>query len=122
MTPLLFAGVAVAGGVGAGLRYLIDLGVQRLVGARLPWGVLVVNLTGAFALGLLTGAWSDAAVLWMLGTGLLGGYTTFSAVAVATVALGEDGRSREAVGYGLGTFAGSVLCAALGLVLGGALS
>lgn len=121
MTPLLFAAVALAGGVGAGLRYLLDLSVQRFAGSRLPWGVLVVNLTGALALGLLTAAWGDATGLWMLGTGLLGGYTTFSAVAVATVGLSEEGRSREAVGYGLGTFGGSVACAALGLALGGLL-
>lgn len=122
MTVILFAGVALAGGVGAGLRYLLDVAVQRLVGSRLPWGVLVVNLTGALALGVLTAAWGEVTGLWMLGTGLLGGYTTFSAVAVATAALAEEGRTREAAGYGLGTFAGSVACAALGLALGGVLS
>jgi CrcB protein len=119
MTPLLFVGVALAGGAGAGLRYVVDLIVQRAVGGRVPWGVLVVNLTGAFALGLLTAAWSDATGLWTLGTGFLGGYTTFSAVAVATVALAEDGRAAGAFGYAAGTFAGSVACAALGLALGG---
>lgn len=118
MTPLLFVGVALAGGAGAGLRYLLDLAVQRFAGARVPWGILAVNLSGAFALGLLSAGLVDAAGLWVLGTGLLGGYTTFSAVAVSTVLLAEERRPRAAVGYAVGTFAGSVLCALLGLGAG----
>ena len=61
MSPLLFLAAALAGGVGAVLRYLVDLGVARLAGRRFPWGILVVNLTGSFALGLVTTALPEAA-------------------------------------------------------------
>jgi CrcB protein len=118
MTPLLFAGVAVAGGVGAGLRYLFDLAVTRIVPGRVPWGILLVNLSGAFGLGLVTALVSDAAGLWLLGTGLLGGYTTFSSVAVTTVVLARDRRQRASVGYALANFGGSVVLALAGLGLG----
>lgn len=122
MTPLVFMAAVVAGGIGAGLRYLLDLAVQRLVGARVPWGVLVVNLTGALALGVLSAGVVDATGLWVLGTGLLGGYTTFSSVAVSTVLLGREHRPRALIGYALGTFAGSVACALLGFGLGSLLA
>lgn len=118
MTPLLFVGAAAAGGVGAALRYLLDLAVQRLTGSRFPWGILVVNLTGAFALGVLSGGLVDASGIWVLGTGLLGGYTTFGSVAVTTVLLAGEGRTRGAVGYATATFVGSVVLAAGGVALG----
>jgi fluoride exporter len=117
MTPALLALVAVAGGIGAGLRYLLDVLGRRVFGARLPWGVLAVNLSGALALGILSGGVADATGLWVLGAGLLGGYTTFSSVAVSTVILAEEGRRRAALGYGVGTFAGSVALAAVGLAV-----
>lgn len=122
MTPSLFAAVALAGGAGAGLRYLLDLAVQRLAGSRVPWGILVVNLSGAFALGLLSAGIVDSTGLWVLGAGLLGGYTTFSSVAVSTVLLAEERRPRAAIGYAVATFVGSVVCALLGAVCGALLT
>lgn len=121
MTPLLFLGVAAAGGVGAGLRYLLDLAVQRLAGTRFPWGILVVNVTGALALGMLSAGLVGDSALWVLGVGLLGGYTTFSSVAVTTALLAEERRGRAGVAYAVGTFAGSVLAALAGLGLGAVL-
>lgn len=118
MTPLVFVAVVVAGGVGAAARFVVDVAVRRRTGERFPWGILVVNLTGAFALGLVTPLVVDEAWRWIVGTGLLGGYTTFSAVAVTTALLAEEGRSRAAISYGIASFAGSVLAAALGLTLG----
>jgi fluoride exporter len=118
VTPLVFVGIAVAGGLGAGLRYTLEMLGRRLFGDRLPWGVLAVNLSGAFALGLISAGLLDATGTWVVGTGLLGGYTTFSSVAVATVLLAEEGRTRAALGYAIGTFAGSVALAAAGLALG----
>ena len=82
--------VALAGGAGAGLRYVLE----RLIGTRgrggFPLGILVVNITGSFALGLLTGLGTVVVpqLAVVLGTGLLGGYTTFSAVSVDSVLLG----------------------------------
>lgn len=118
MTPLLFVLVALAGGVGAGARYLLDLGVAALTGDRFPWGILVVNVTGSFALGLLTGAVSDAALLAVVGTGLLGGFTTFSTVAAVSAIMLSEHRTPAAVANTLGTLAGAVAAAAGGLALG----
>jgi fluoride exporter len=118
MTPMLFAAAVVAGGIGAGLRYVVDLVVQRVFDSRFPWGILTVNLTGALALGILSGATIGTSGLWVLGTGLLGGYTTFSSVAVTTVLLAEDRRTRASILYGVGTLVGSIVCAAGGLALG----
>ncbi|MFF0911949.1 fluoride efflux transporter FluC [Microbacterium enclense] len=122
MTPLVFVAVAVAGGVGAALRFLVDTSVRRVAGDRFPWGVLAVNLSGALALGILTSLVADATWRTVLGTGLLGGYTTFSAVAVTTVLLAEEGRTRASVVYAAVSFVGSVAFAALGLALGHALA
>ena len=57
-----------------------------------PFGTLVVNLSGAFALGVLLGAAVPTRVGFLLGTGFLGGYTTFSTWMVETERLGEDGQ------------------------------
>ena len=103
--------VAVAGGAGAGLRYVLD----RIIGTRgrggFPLGTLVVNITGSLALGLLTGLGTVVVpqLALVLGTGLLGGYTTFSAVSVDSVLLAERGRWRDAAADLFGTL---VLCVA----------
>ncbi|WP_206494390.1 CrcB family protein [Microbacterium sp.] len=119
MTPLLFLLASVAGGVGAGLRYLVDLGVMSLTRGRFPWGIVVVNITGAFALGVVTSAIPDAA--FIVGAGLLGGYTTFSTAMLDTFALWRDGERPASVLHLLGTFAASVLAALVGLWIGFAL-
>ena len=119
MSPLLFLGAALAGGVGAALRYLADLGVARLAGRRFPWGIFVVNLTGSFALGIVTAALPEHAVL--LGAGLLGGYTTFSTAMVDTVALWRDGERPASVFNAIGTLLLGLVAAGLGLALGAVL-
>jgi CrcB protein len=122
MTPLLFAGLAVAGGVGAGLRWLADALLSRVLPAGFPWPILLVNATGSLALGLLTGLSLDAAWTAVLGTGLLGGYTTFSTVAVDTQLLTREGRTEAAWGNALGTLALCVATATAGLAAGVALA
>lgn len=118
--PLLLLVVALAGGAGAGLRYVID----RMIGPRgpggFPLGILVVNVTGSFALGLLTGLGSVVApeLAVILGTGLLGGYTTFSAVSVDTVLLAERRRWWDAAADLLGTLVLAVGAAAAGIGVG----
>lgn len=116
MNPLLFLGAALAGGLGAVLRYLADLGVVRLAGRRFPWGILLVNLTGSFALGLVSTALPDAAFL--LGAGLLGGYTTFSTAMLDTVALWRDGERPAAAFNALGMLLLGLLAAGCGLAFG----
>lgn len=116
MTPLLFLGAALAGGVGAALRYLVDLGVAKVAGRRFPWGIFVVNLTGSFALGVVTAALPDQAFL--LGAGLLGGYTTFSTAMLDTVALWRDGERRASAFNAVGMLLLGLLAAGFGLALG----
>ncbi|MFJ2543377.1 fluoride efflux transporter FluC [Microbacterium sp. NPDC087589] len=116
MSPLLFIGAALAGGVGAALRYLVDIGVAKVAGRRFPWGILVVNLTGSFALGVVTAALPDQAFL--LGAGLLGGYTTFSTAMLDTVALWRDGEHRASAFNAVGMLLLGLLAAGFGLALG----
>lgn len=121
MSPLVLLAIAVAGGAGAGLRYLVDIGVGRLVGGAFPWGILAVNITGSFALGLATRTIADGDLALIVTAGLLGGYTTFSTVALETWLLGEEGKHRAAWGNALGSIAACVAAAMLGMLLGMAL-
>lgn len=120
MTALVFLLAAACGGLGAGIRYLVDVGIARLVGARFPWGVMLINITGSFALGLLVGALPDAA--FIVGAGFLGGYTTFSTAMVDTVALWRDGERVASVLNVLGMLCAGIVAAAGGLLLGAALT
>lgn len=119
MNPLLFAAAALAGGVGAVVRYLVDQGVARVAGRRYPWGILLVNVTGAFALGVVTTALPEH--LLLLGAGLLGGYTTFSTAMLDTVALRRDGAGPAAAFNAVGMLVLGLLAAGAGLLLGAAL-
>ena len=121
MSPWLVLTVAVSGGIGAGLRYALDRLLTPASGARFPLGILVVNVSGSFALGVLTGLGSAVAPepALMIGVGLLGGYTTFSTVSVESVLLAERRRWRDAALNLLGTLLLAVVGAGLGSVLGG---
>lgn len=119
MSPLLFLAAALAGGVGAALRYVLDLGVSRLAGRRFPWGILAINLTGSFALGVVATVLPDQAFL--LGAGLLGGYTTFSTAMLDTVALWRDGERAASAFNAVGMLLLGLVAAGLGLALGSAL-
>lgn len=116
MSPVLFVGAALAGGVGAVLRYVLDIAVGSLAGRRFPWGILVVNLTGSFALGLVTTALPGQAFL--LGAGLLGGYTTFSTAMLDTVALWRDGERAASAVNAVGMLGSGLVAAGLGMLLG----
>lgn len=120
MTSLLFLAAVVAGGVGAALRYALDVVVTMLVGARFPWGILLINVTGSFALGFVTGLVPGSPFAVIFGEGLLGGYTTFSTVALTTALQFEDRRPIPAIVYATLTLVASVAAAAAGLFLAGA--
>ncbi|MBZ4487376.1 CrcB family protein [Microbacterium sp. cx-55] len=117
MSPAVFVLVAVAGGVGAGLRYVLDLWVTSIAGTRFPWGTLVINVVGSFALGLLVGAVTDADILAVIGIGILGGFTTFSSVATASAVLWDERRNTASVVNALGTLVLTVAAASGGLAL-----
>ena len=113
--------VGVAGAVGAPLRYVIDTLVSDRVGRSFPHGTLVVNLSGCFILGLLTGlglyhGFSGTPSV-VLGTGLVGAYTTFSTFSFETITLLEEGEVGQAVqNVGLSAVIGT-LSAGAGLAL-----
>lgn len=122
MTPLLFLVVALAGGLGATLRLVLDGLVQARVHTTLPLGTLLINVVGSLVLGLVTGLtlalWLPDAWHLVLGGGLMGGFTTFSTASYETVRLARDRRSLAALANGLGMLVVSVGCAFLGLWLG----
>ena len=108
--------VFLGGGLGSALRYGVNLGTVAWFGPHFPWGTLTVNvvgsaLMGAFAGWLLTrepGTGSDAIRLFFM-TGVLGGFTTFSAFSLDVVVLWQRGASLTAVGYVLASVAVSLL-------------
>jgi len=113
--------VGLAASVGALARYLLDQAVSRRWESALPWGTLVVNISGSFILGLLTGLAAHqglpAHVLTVLGTGICGGYTTFSTFSYETTRLAEDGSVLAAAGNIVGSLTAGLLAAAAGLGL-----
>ncbi|PZE63707.1 fluoride efflux transporter CrcB [Curtobacterium sp. MCBD17_021] len=121
MTVLELLLVAIGGGVGAALRFVLD-GVVRTRVTGFPLGTLVINVSGSLVLGLVTGLGESgtfaAPVVAVVGTGMMGGYTTFSTASVETVQLLRTGKTRLAVLNGLGMLVVSVGAAALGLWLG----
>ena len=91
MSLLTWAGIAVFGALGAAARFRVDAAVSARWPSDFPLGTLVVNLSGAVPLGLLVGAAVPHRMLLVLGTGFLGGYTTFSTWMVESERLGEIG-------------------------------
>jgi fluoride exporter len=89
---LVWVCVALLGGVGALARFAVDgLVASRAGSFEFPWGTFVVNISGAFVLGLLAGAALHGDALLLAGTATLGSYTTFSTWVFETHRLGEDG-------------------------------
>lgn len=123
MSPLLFIAIAVAGGLGAGVRMLVD-GAHKVWSPRsTPWSTLLINVSGSLVLGFLTGL-ASAQLLpeaWhlVLGTGFLGGYTTFSTASFETISLIEEHKWGSSLLSGLGTLFFATAAAGLGLWLGG---
>jgi CrcB protein len=92
----LWTGIASASALGAVLRFWLDGLVSRRLAGRLPAGTLVVNLSGAAALGLLAGGGLGHGAYAVLGVGLVGSYTTFSTWMLESLWLAEDGRTGAA--------------------------
>lgn len=116
--------VAVGGAVGAVLRYLVALVLTERGLTHFPWGTLVVNVVGAFLIGLVvTMAPEDPYDPWrlLLGTGLLGGFTTFSALSIETVVLLEAGRPVAGAVNLFGSMAAGLAAALVGVMAGRAL-
>ncbi|MCT4608466.1 MAG: fluoride efflux transporter CrcB [Pelagimonas sp.] len=96
------AQVAIGGAIGASARYLTGLLAVRLLGKGFPWGTLFVNIVGSFLMGVLVVALLHVGgnrFAPLLMTGLLGGFTTFSAFSLDAVTLYERGALALAGAY-----------------------
>jgi fluoride exporter len=120
-----WCGFVLAGAVGALARYTLDANVQQRVRSDRPWGTFVINVSGSFVLGLLTGLalyhGLGPAPKTVLGTGFCGAFTTFSTFTFETVRLAEEGELTAAFVNAAGSLAVAVLAAAAGLVVAAAL-
>ncbi len=94
----MFLWVALGGALGSVARYAVSLGAARWLGAGFPWGTLLVNVAGSFAIGLLAALatsdgrpalGADARAFVMIG--ILGGFTTFSSFSLETLTLARNG-------------------------------
>jgi CrcB protein len=121
VSPLAWVAFVAAGAVGAPARYVLDGFVSERREGVFPWGTFVVNVSGSFVLGLLTGLGFHHGLSRtsrvVLGTGFCGAYTTFSTFTFETVRLLEEGAWSEAVRNALGTLAAGSVAAAAGLAL-----
>ena len=114
--------VFIGGGLGASLRHAINVGCARACGINFPYGTFVINITGSLVMGIIAGYLAlkgDASQPWRLFimTGILGGYTTFSAFSLDAVTLYQRGEMGLALFYVLG----SVILSIAGLFAGLAL-
>lgn len=109
------------GAVGAGARHLVGRLTLAAFGPAFPWGTLTVNLVGGLLMGLLAGALSrtDGGEAWrlLLGTGVLGGFTTFSAFSLDAVTMAQRGEVATAAAYVLASVAGAFVALIGGLYL-----
>lgn len=123
MTTL--AWVALGSALGAPARYLLDRLIQSRHERVFPWGTLVINVTGCFALGVLTGFSAqhvvDARLMVAVATGFLGSYTTFSTFTWETMRLVEDAAFLTAAANVVLSTGVGLAAAGCGLLLGGAL-
>lgn len=111
--------VALGGAIGALLRYYVGLGLNNK--GALPWGTLAVNLVGSLLIGFLAlyamkQKWSEPWALFAV-TGVLGGFTTFSAFSLENLQLLQDGKPALALVYALGSVALGLLLAWSGFQL-----
>lgn len=111
--------VFLGAGIGGALRHGVNVAAMRLLGAGYPWGTLAVNIAGSLAMGLLA-AWfafkGDDGGHWrlFLATGILGGFTTFSAFSLDVALMVERHQLGPAALY----VGASVLLSVAGLFVG----
>jgi CrcB protein len=121
VTLLVWIGVILLGGVGAVLRFLVDRGVSGRLGRLFPYGTLVVNVSGAVVLGLITGLALGHTEALLAGTATVGAYTTFSTWMFETQRLAEDRQVLAIVANVVVSLAVGLAAAGAGRWLGGQL-
>lgn len=119
---LSFVWVALGGAIGSVLRYGANLVAPRLLGYDFPWATLTVNVVGSFLMGLfaafLAEKYADQPDLRLfLTTGVLGGFTTFSAFSLDMFGLMQRGESSMAVNYALASVALSIIAVFAGFMV-----
>ena len=119
---MLYLIVFLGAGIGGALRHGVNVGAVRLLGFECPYGTLIVNISGSFAMGLLAGYFAfrpgiDQHLRLFLTTGLLGGFTTFSAFSLDAALLVERHAYGLAAGYMVGSVAASVSALFFGLAI-----
>ena len=110
------------GGLGATLRHLINIFCARCIGTGFPWGTFIINISGSTLMGLIAGYLAvkgGASQHWrlFLMTGILGGYTTFSAFSLDAALLYERGELGLAAAYVMGSVVLSIAGLFAGLAL-----
>ncbi len=110
--------IAVAGGFGAASRLVVDVLVRDRVPTTFPWATVLINVSGSFLLGVLVGLGAGDRWQAVVGTGFLGGYTTFSTASFETAGLLLDRRPLAAAANGLGVLVACVAAASGGFALG----
>lgn len=118
----LLALAMLGGAIGSGIRYLVNNGAARLLGTSFPWGIFLINVTGCFLMGLLAGILTSRQfevtdLRTFLATGILGGYTTFSAFSLDFANLVRLGEVGAATMYVAGSVVLSLVAVFIGLWL-----
>jgi fluoride exporter len=119
---LVLAAVAGGGAIGSVLRFLVGTWFLQRLGPGFPWGTFAINVSGSLLIGVVLqlaqtriglGPYARA----FIATGILGGYTTFSAFAYETYLLSRDAFSAQSLWYGFGSVLAGVAAAYAGIVL-----
>ena len=119
---MLYLIVFIGAGIGGALRHGVNVAATRLFGFGFPYGTLIVNVTGSFAMGLLAGFFAYRAgipqhVRLFLTTGILGGFTTFSTFSLDAALLIERHSYGAAAGYLVGSVAAGLAALFFGLAV-----
>ena len=119
---MLYLIVFIGAGIGGALRHGVNVGAARLFGYGFPFGTLIVNVIGSFAMGLLAGYFAfrpgiSQHLRLFLTTGILGGFTTFSAFSLDSALLIERHSYGLVAGYAVGSVAASVSALFFGLAM-----
>ncbi len=114
---------AAGGAIGAGLRYSLGTWIVARTGSAFPWHTFAINIVGAFLLGVLMALSLEKGIVsgdWrlFLGTGILGGFTTFSTLSYESIALMEQGLWAAGLGNMFGSAVAGLAAAWLGIVVG----
>ncbi|MGZ3497837.1 MAG: fluoride efflux transporter CrcB [Vulcanimicrobiaceae bacterium] len=119
----VLAAVFLGGGLGSVLRYLVTFAVTQRVGPGLPWATFIINITGSFAIGIISELYitrtfaMTSEMRTFFAVGVLGGYTTFSTFALEALNLAREGAVPLAVSYALASVLLGVAAALLGVAV-----